>query len=116
LTLLLLVVANLAALPVLAKAQSPPDSGDSSGAVARTTPAQPGLPYARPAQTTKLRNYFFDAFGPYPIVGAALTAGIDSGPTSESQRQPPRCAMRCQKPSMKTRCTTAVSGQACFRA
>jgi hypothetical protein len=75
--LLLLVVANLAALPVLAKAQSLPDSGDSSGAVARTTPAQPGLPYARPAETTKLRNYFFDAFGPNPIVGAALTAGIN---------------------------------------
>ena len=71
-----LTIAILAALPVLAKAQSPLDSGDSSGAVARTTPAQPGLPYERPAQTTKLRNYFFDAFGPNPIVGAALTAGI----------------------------------------
>jgi hypothetical protein len=23
------------------------------------------------------RNYFFDAYGPYPIFGAALTAGID---------------------------------------
>jgi hypothetical protein len=26
---------------------------------------------------TKLRNYFFDAYGPYPIVGAALAAGIN---------------------------------------
>jgi hypothetical protein len=74
--LLLLVIANLAALPVLAKAQSPPDSGTSAGTVASTTPAQPDLPYTRPTQRTKLHNYFFDAFGPYPIVGAALTAGI----------------------------------------
>jgi len=73
----LLVIANLAALPVPAKAQSLPDSGDSSGTVASTTPAQLGLTYTRPTQTTKLRNYFFDAFGPYPIVGAALTAGTD---------------------------------------
>ena len=76
-TLWLSVIANLAALPVLAKAQSLLDSGDSSGAVATTTPAQLGLTYTRPTETTKLRNYLFDAFGPYPIVGAALTAGFD---------------------------------------
>jgi len=74
--LFLLVIGSLAPLAVLAKGQSLPDSKDSSGAVANTTPAQPDLPYTRPTQTTKLRNYFFDAFGPYPIVGAALTAGI----------------------------------------
>jgi hypothetical protein len=39
-------------------------------------PAQPDLPYTRPTQAIKLRNYLFDGFGPYPIVGAALTAGI----------------------------------------
>jgi hypothetical protein len=64
------------ALPVPAKAQSPPDLDDSSGAVASTTSAQPDLPYIRPTQRTKVHNYLFDAFGPYPIVGAALTAGI----------------------------------------
>jgi hypothetical protein len=74
--LLLLVIANLAALPALARAQSLADSGDSSGTVASTTPAQPDLPYARPTQTTKLHNYLFDAFGPYPIVGSAIAAGI----------------------------------------
>ena len=36
----LLVIANLAALPVPAKAQSLLDSGDSSGTAATTTPAQ----------------------------------------------------------------------------
>ena len=30
----------------------------------------------RPTQKTKFRNYAFDAFGPYPIVGAGIAAGI----------------------------------------
>jgi len=73
----LLVVASLAALPMSAKAQSLLDSGDSSGTVAITTPAQQDPTYVRPTESTKVRNYLFDAFGPYPIVGAALTAGFD---------------------------------------
>jgi hypothetical protein len=73
----LAVIANLAALPMLAKAQSLLDSGDSSGTFANTTPAKLDLTYTRPTQATKIRNYLFDAFGPYPIVGAALTAGFD---------------------------------------
>jgi hypothetical protein len=72
----LLVIASLATLPVLAKAQSLLDSGDSSGPVASNTPAEPALTYTRPTQGTKIRNYLFDAFGPYPLVGAALTAGF----------------------------------------
>jgi hypothetical protein len=73
----LLVIANLGGLSVQARAQSLLDSGDSSGTVAITTPAHIGLTYTRPTQATKVRNYLFDAFGPYPIVGAALTAGFD---------------------------------------
>jgi hypothetical protein len=76
LMLWLLAGASLAALPVPAKAQSLPDSGDSQSTVASATPVQPDLPYTRPTQTIKLRNYLFDGFGPYPIVGAALAAGI----------------------------------------
>jgi hypothetical protein len=76
LMLLLLAIAGLAALPVLAKAQSPADSGQSSSTVASTSPALPDLTYMRPTQKTKLRNYAFDAFGPYPIVGAGLAAGV----------------------------------------
>jgi hypothetical protein len=76
LMLLLLAIAGVTVLPPLAMAQSPADSRDSSGAVASTTPAQPDLTYMRPKQTTKLRNYAFDAFGPYPIVGAGLAAGM----------------------------------------
>lgn len=79
--LLLLVIADLAALPVLAKAQSLVDSGDSSSSTVdlsvSTARPQPDLTYMRPPQATKLRNYLFDAFGPYPIVGAGIAAGIN---------------------------------------
>jgi len=74
----------VAVLPLLAKAQSLADAGDSSGAVASTTPTQLDLTYMRPTQKTKLHNYFFDAFGPYPIVGAAFAAGI-----SQAYNTPP---------------------------
>jgi hypothetical protein len=72
----LLVIATLAALPLPARAQSLSDSGDSSGTVGGATTAQPDLPYTRPTQATKLHTYLFDAFGPYPTVGAALAAGM----------------------------------------
>jgi hypothetical protein len=75
--LLLLLVADFAALSGSARAQSLAGSGDFSSSVASTTPAQTGLAYVRPTEKTRLRNYFFDAFGPYPIVGVALSAGIN---------------------------------------
>jgi hypothetical protein len=71
---LLLVVVDL---PLSAKAQSLVDSRDSSGTVAITTPAHPDLPYIRPTTKIKLHSYLFDAFGPYPIVGAAMAGGIN---------------------------------------
>ena len=70
--LLLIAIANFAASPVTAKAQS---LVDSSEIVASTAP-QADLVYTRPTQEIKLRNYVFDAFGPYPIAGAAAVAGI----------------------------------------
>jgi hypothetical protein len=86
--LLLLVIAALAAVPVLAKAQSLVDSGESSSGTVdlsiSTASPQPDLTYMRPPQATKLRNYLFDAFGPYPIVGAGLAAGIN-----QADRTPP---------------------------
>jgi hypothetical protein len=72
----LVVIANFAAQSMPAKAQSMLGSGDSPGAAASTTPAKLDLTYTPPTQATKIRNYLFDAFGPYPIVGAALTAGF----------------------------------------
>jgi hypothetical protein len=71
----MLLLIAVAALPVLARAQSLADSESSSGNGAITV-VQPELAYARPTQKTKLRNYVFDTFGPYPIAGAALAAGI----------------------------------------
>jgi hypothetical protein len=76
----LLVIACLAALPVLAEAQSLADPEASSGAAflpVSTANPPPDLTYTRPTEKTKLQNYFFDAFGPYPIAGAALAAGIN---------------------------------------
>jgi hypothetical protein len=74
--LLLLAAAVLAGLPVTAGSQSLPDSRDSSGPVASATSGQIDLTYVRPTEKTKAINYVFDAFGPYPIAGAAITAGI----------------------------------------
>jgi hypothetical protein len=79
--ILLLVFANLATLTVLAKAQALVASGDYSSSPVdlsvSTASPQPDLTYMRPPQATKLHNYFFDAFGPYPIVGAAIVGGIN---------------------------------------
>ena len=101
--LLLLVAAVLAAMPMPARSQSlldsgdpsgtqslldsgdPSgtqallDSGDPSGTQASTTSSQLDLTYVRPTQRTKVNNFLFDAFGPYPIVGAAFGAGINQG-------------------------------------
>jgi len=81
LMLVLLIIANLAVLPVLAKAQSLVDSGNSSSSSVdlsvSTATALPDLTFIRPPETTKLHNYLFDAFGPYPIVGAAIAGGIN---------------------------------------
>lgn len=73
---LLLAVAGVGGLSVQANAQFL-DNSSSSGSVAGTTATLPDLTYVRPTEKTKLRNYFFDAYGPYPIVGAAIAAGIN---------------------------------------
>ncbi|MGB9234861.1 MAG: hypothetical protein WCC04_10640 [Terriglobales bacterium] len=84
---ILLLIASLAVLPVLARTQSLVESRDSSSAVdlpISTEISQPDLTYLRPPQATKIHNYLFDAFGPYPIVGAGLAAGIN-----QMQNTPP---------------------------
>ena len=75
--LLISFVGGFAFLPSLAKAQSLAESDVSTSAAASNTTSQSNLAYTRPTQKTKVRNYFFDAFGPYPIVGAAFAAGIN---------------------------------------
>ena len=75
--LLSLGIVYLASLHVPAKAQAVIDLANSAGTVASVIPAKPVPVYIRPIGETRLHNYFFDAFGPYPVVGAALAAGID---------------------------------------
>jgi hypothetical protein len=74
---MLLVAIVMACLSVMSESQSLPYAGDSSAAQASAASNQIDLTYVRPTQKTKLVNYIFDAFGPYPIAGAAFGAGID---------------------------------------
>ena len=73
--MLLLTIAALAVLTPLSVAQSS-GSGNSSNTVLPANP-QPALTYSPPSAKTKFTNYLFDAFGPYPIIGAAIAAGIN---------------------------------------
>jgi len=75
--LLVLVTAALAAMPVLARSQSLLPSEDPSATSAITTAGKPDLTYVRPTEGTKLKNYSFDAFGPYPIAVVGVAAGIN---------------------------------------
>ncbi len=85
--LMLLVIAALATLPTVAEAQSLVTSEDSSSAGEVAVPAQADLTYTRPSQETKVRNYAFDAFGPYPIAGSAALAGISLAEHTPSKWQ-----------------------------
>jgi hypothetical protein len=73
LMLVLLTFAGLAILPPSLLAQS----GNSSSAAVTSNTPPPAPSYSRPSETVKFHNYLFDAFGPYPIVGAAIAAGIN---------------------------------------
>jgi hypothetical protein len=73
--MLLLLV--FAALPALAKAQALRDSGGLSNSAAAITITRPRATYTRPTERIKLRNYFLDVIGPYPLLGAAAAAGIN---------------------------------------
>jgi hypothetical protein len=75
--LLLLVAIVLAGLSVTERPQSLINSENSSGTEASTITPQPDPTYLRPTERIMARNYVFDAYGPYPIVGAAFTAGIN---------------------------------------
>jgi len=77
-TVLFLVgIAGLAGMPRLANAQARAGSTDSSSSAAVTAAAPIDLTYIRPTEKTRLVNYAFDTFGPYPIAGAAIAAGIN---------------------------------------
>ena len=65
-------------------AQAPVAPAQIPGPVELNAPEPIDLTYVRPTQATKLRNYVFDAFGPYPIAGAAVIAGIGQAENTPS--------------------------------
>lgn len=73
----IVIVMTLAVRLPPAQAQSLVGPTDSSSTVASPNPAQLDLTYVRPTAKIKLRNYLFDTFGPYPIVGAGLAGAIN---------------------------------------
>jgi hypothetical protein len=75
--LLLLATAAFAAMPLPSRSQSLSLSGDSSASATTKAPSGTSRTYVRPTERTKAGNYAFDAFGPYPIAGAAFAAGIN---------------------------------------
>ncbi len=83
---LLFVIAGLAILTAPGMSQSAANAGGSSS-VANSAPAPQKLTYTRPTDKTRLHNYLFDAFGPYPIVGAAIAAGINQADNTPPEWQ-----------------------------
>jgi hypothetical protein len=83
----LLVSAGIVFGPARICAQAPAGVGASQSPDTHTPPSNPTpqdkthgqgrYTYQRPSEETKQRNYLFDAFGPYPIAGAILVAGIN---------------------------------------
>lgn len=73
----LLVTAAITVLSVSARSQVPPSLDDSQISTTAGTTEQIDLTYVRPTEKIKFTNYAWNAYGPYPIVGAAFTAGIN---------------------------------------
>ena len=73
---LVLLTAAIVAAPPQSRAQSISSYNDPSPAGTIAAPAEANPTYLRPTERTKVNNYVFDAFGPYPLAGAAFAAGI----------------------------------------
>jgi len=76
-TMCVLATATLAILSLPARSQLASLPEDPSSTTMGVTKGQPDLTYERPTQRTIANNYLYDAFGPYPIVGSAVAAGIN---------------------------------------
>jgi hypothetical protein len=82
----LFVAAGLAPFSARVYGQAPAGAGtsqeNSSAAPSHhSTSSDPQgykkIEYSRPSEKIKFKNYLFDGYGPYPIVGAAIVAGIN---------------------------------------
>ncbi len=71
------VLAGVATLTSLVTAQAPANPPNASPETPASSASAPAKAYVQPTEKIKFRNYVFDAFGPYTIVGAALAAGIN---------------------------------------
>jgi len=60
-----------------AQSQTLPYAPDPSPIATVTSSVLPNPAYVRPTQKTQLNNFLFDAFGPYPIAGSAVAAGVN---------------------------------------
>jgi hypothetical protein len=76
-TIILTVTVVLALMPVSASSQGAESPADAAAASKAVLPPPTDQTYVRPTEKTQATNYLFDAFGPYPVVGAAVTAGIN---------------------------------------
>jgi hypothetical protein len=74
--ILLLVVAGLAA-KLRAQVQSSIVSEEPSKSADGATATKSEPAYVRPTEKEKLHAYLLDTIGPYPILGAALLAGVN---------------------------------------
>ncbi|HXN71655.1 MAG TPA: hypothetical protein VN861_03780 [Candidatus Acidoferrales bacterium] len=86
----------------LAKAQSSSGSGTQSQTPTQQTPTQTAPPssstsmssnvqpgtYQRPTNGEKLKNFAFDAFGPYALIGSVAAAGIQQWDTAGNSHNP----------------------------
>ncbi len=70
-------VALLGIPSLSAKSQSLAPVSEKSSIVESPAPAQFDESYMRPSHRTMVVNYVFDAYGPYPIVGAGLVAAYN---------------------------------------
>lgn len=76
-TLLLVMVAiALITVPNRTRAQTIVPSGDTPADAGTTTSLKLDQTYERPTERTIASNYVFDAFGPYPISGIAISAAV----------------------------------------
>jgi len=67
----------VAMLPILSEAQSLTVNVDSPATEVGSASRRVYSAYVRPTEKAKLDNYLFEAYGPYPVAGAAVAAGIN---------------------------------------
>lgn len=77
LRLIMLLPLVIAALPSRSGAQLIASAAVAPDNVITTVSPRTVPVYIRPSQATLVQNYSLDAFGPYPIVASAFTAGLN---------------------------------------